>query len=196
MSNSNFKPGNTPDDAIKWINDQEKSITINVQSEITKQVRALSYKLQKELNDDIKGGPVAFTQKALFFNFIQNSNGTRTNQIIVRGDQAAYLRTVITDVKEIFDKFIPTQSAKLTAQGNITSLRNNMNKKFKVATIKGKKMLIDTTKKKKNRDKRIIAVREEKQRKMVFDFFQEAEDGAKLILSSINGTFTFTKRIT
>jgi len=57
-------------------------------------------------------------------------------------------------------------------------------------------MLIDTTKKKKNRDKRIIAVREEKQRKMVFDFFQEAEDGAKLILSSINGTFTFTKRIT
>jgi len=193
--NGGFKAGHTPQDAIKWTNDQEKSITINVQSEITKRVRQLSYKLQKDMDASIAGGPVAFTKKALLFNFIQASNGNRTNQIIVRGDQAAYLRTVITDVREIFDQFIPTNNAKLTAQGNITGLRNNMNKRYKVIEAKGKKMLVDTTKKKKNRSKRIIGVREEKKRKMVFDFFQQAEDGAKLILSDVNGSYTFTKKI-
>lgn len=194
--NGKFKTGSTPEDTIKWINDQEKSIVINVQSEITKRIRALTYKLQTELNQDITGGPVGFTKKALFFNFIQDSKGLRTNQIIVRGDQAAYLRTVITDVHEIFDKFIPTSSAKLSPQGNIINLRGNLNKKYKVVDVKGKKMLLDTTKKKKNRDKRVIGIKEEKRRKMVFDFFQKAEDGAKLILSDINGTFTFTKKIT
>lgn len=194
--NGQFKTGSTPEDTIKWINDQEKSITINVQSEITKRIRALTYKLQQHINQDIAGGPVGFTKKALFFNFIQDNKGLRTNQIIVRGDQAAYLRTVITDVHEIFEKFIPTSSAKLSAQGNITNLRGNLNKKYKVVDVKGKKMLIDTTKKKKNRSKRVIGVREEKRRKMVFDFFKEAENGAKLILSDINGSYTFTKNIT
>lgn len=40
-----------------------------------------------------------------------------------------------------------------------------------------------------------MGVKEKKKRKMVFDFFQNAEDGAKLILSDIKGTYKLTKRI-
>lgn len=195
MITGGFQAGSTPEDAIQWINKAETDIIINVQSEITKRVRALTYQLQDQLNKDIAGGPVAFTKRALFFNFIQNGD-TRTNQIIVRGDQAAYLRNTITTSQELYDKFIPMSNAKLTQQGNITGLKAGMDKKYKVIQVKGKKMLVDTTKKKKNRDKRIVAVKEQKRRKMIFDFFKEAESGAKMILSDVNGTYTFTKRIT
>lgn len=195
MISGGFRQGSTPQDAVKWVNNQESKIIINVQSEITKRIRALSNQLQKELNDNIKGGAVAFTKRALFFNFITKSDGTRINQIIVRGDQAAYLRSVITDVNEIFDKFIPTSNARLTAQGNISGLKTGMDKKYKVIQQNGKKMLVDTTTKKKQRGKRIVAVKEQKKRKIVFDFFQKAEDGARLALSDVNGTYIFTKRI-
>jgi hypothetical protein len=195
MINARFVPGKTPQDAITWINKQEKSIILNVQSAITQRARQLTKNLQSQLNDDVAGGPVPFTKRALFFNFIQNGD-KRTNQIIIRGDQAAYLRTVISDVDEVFDKFVPVSNAKLTKQGNIQGLRAGLNKKYKVMERNGKKYLIDTTKKRKNRDKRIVAVHEMKKRKMVFDFFKNAEDGAKLILRDVNGTFTFTKRIT
>lgn len=194
MITGGFQSGSTPQDAVQWINKKETEIIVNVQSEITKRVRALTYQLQEQLNKDIAGGPVAFTKRALFFNFIQNGD-TRTNQIIVRGDQAAYLRTTITDSQDLFDKFIPTSNAKLSQQGNISGLKAGMDKKYKVIQVKGKKLLVDTTKKKKNRDKRIVAVKEKKRRKMIFDFFKEAEAGAKLVLSDVNGTYTFTKRI-
>lgn len=188
--------GSGPDDAGRWLNTTGGEIIINVQSEISKRMRLLTSQLQKELNQDIAGGPVPFTGRALFYNFIVNANGNRTNQIIVRGDQAAYLRTVVTDVNEVFDKFIPTESAKLNKQGNITSLKAGLgSKKLLVVEKKGKKYLIDTTKKKKKRDKRVVAVKEKKRRKMVFDFFQKAEDGAKMVLSDVTGTYTFTKRI-
>lgn len=191
-----FRNGYAPIDSVKWVNTQGKTITTNLQSEVTKRIRELSKKLQTEMDASIAGGPVGFTRRALFFNFVTKGD-VRTNQIIVRGDQAAYLRTVISDVHEIFEKFVPTSNARLTKQGNISGLRANLSsKKFVVIDVKGKKMLVDTTMKGKRRDKRIIGVREEKQRKMVFDFFQQAEDGAKLILSSINGTFQITKRIT
>ncbi|MDI3365978.1 MULTISPECIES: hypothetical protein [Pantoea] len=91
-----------------------------------------------------------FTKRAIFFNFIQRGE-RRTNQIIVRGDQAKYLKSVITDAAKIYDMFIPTSNAKLSKQGNISGLHAGMNKKYKVATVKGKKMLIDTTKKKESR---------------------------------------------
>lgn len=188
-----FNPNHTPADAIKWVNNKQTEIVINVQSEITKKIREVSKQLQDKLNQDIKGGPVPFTKRAIFFNFIQRGE-LRTNQIIVRGDQANYLKDVITDASEIYDKFIPTSNAKLSKQGNITGLHAGMNKKYKVATVNGKKMLIDTTKKKKNRDKRIIGVKEKKTRQMIFDFFNEAESGARLALSNMNGTYYFSKQ--
>lgn len=193
---SGWVQGNSPQAASTWLNNQGQAIIINVQSEISKRMRTLTAQLQKELNQDIAGGPVPFTSRALFFNFIVKSDGSRTNQIIVRGNQAAYLRTVLTDVNEVFDKMIPTQSAKLNKQGNITGLKAGIgNKKLIVVEEKGKKYLIDTTKKKKKRDQRVVAVREKKRRSMVFDFFKNAEDGAKLILTDVSGTYTFTRRI-
>lgn len=193
---SGWKQGSTPEDAGKWLNTTGNDIIINVQSEISKRMRTLTAQLQKELNQDIAGGPVPFTGRALFFNFIVQANGNRTNQIIVRGDQSAYLRTVMTDANEVFDKLIPTESAKLSKQGNISGLKAGLgNKKLVVVEEKGKKYLIDTTKKKKKRDQRVVAVKEKKKRKMVFDFFQKAEDGAKMVLSDVTGTYKFTKRI-
>lgn len=191
--NSGFRPGHTPGDAIKWVNNKQTEIVVNVQSEITKKIRAVAYELQNKLNQDIKGGPVPFTKRAILFNFIQRGE-VRTNQIIVRGEQAKYLSAVITKAAEIHDKFIPTDNVKLNNFGNIPGLHAGMNKKYKVATVNGKKMLIDTTKKKKNRDKRIIGVKERKTRKMIFDFFEEAESGARLALSNMNGTYYFSKQ--
>ncbi|MCH9404916.1 hypothetical protein WKH46_04855 [Pantoea agglomerans] len=188
-----FKPNHTPDDAIKWVNNKKSEIVINVQSEITKKIREVSKQLQDKLNQEIKGGPVPFTKRAIFFNFIQRGE-LRTNQIIVRGDQANYLKNVISDASEIYDKFIPTSNAKLSKQGNITGLHAGMNKKYKVTTVNGKKMLVDTTKNKKNRDKRIIGVKEKKTRQMIFDFFNEAESGTRLALSNMNGTYYFSKQ--
>ncbi|WHU86726.1 hypothetical protein [Pantoea agglomerans] len=189
---TDFKPNYTPADAVKWVNDKQTEIVVNVQSEITKKIREVAKQLQDKLNDDIKGGPVPFTKRAIFFNFIQRGD-RRTNQIIVRGDQAKYLSSVITDAAGIYDKFIPTSNAKLSKQGNITGLHAGMNKKYKVANVKGKKMLIDTTKTKNKRDKRIVGVKEKKSRKMIFDFFNEAESSSRLALSNMNGTYYFSK---
>jgi len=188
-----FNPNYTPADAIKWVNNKETEIVINVQSNITKKIREVSKQLQDKLDNDVKGGPVPFTKRAIFFNFIQRGD-RRTNQIIVRGDQTKYLSSVITDAADIYDKFIPTSNAKLSKQGNIAGLHAGMNKKYKVAKVKGKKMLIDTTKNKKKRDKRIIGVKEKKNRNMIFDFFNEAESNSRLALSNMNGTYYFSKQ--
>lgn len=192
-----WRQGNGPADAGRWINDEGGRIIINVQSEITNRCRELARQMQEQLNQEIKDGPVAFTKRALFFNYIQ-SGDKRINQIIVRGDQAAYLRTVLDpdEANELYDKIIPTQSARLTKQGNISTLNKGItSKKLIVVEEKGKKYLIDTTKKsKKQRSKRVIGIKEKKKRKLVYDFFKNADDGAKLILSDINGTFQFTRR--
>lgn len=80
-------------------------------------------------------------------------------------------------------------------------MKTNQNKlqrilhKAKKTILPPKKLLVDTTKKKKNRDKRIVAFKEKKRRKMIFYFFKEAEAKAKLVLSDVNDTYTFTKRI-
>lgn len=194
-----WKPGKSPTESGKYLVKSGTDFGNKMQSEVTLRIRQLSKDLQKQLNTDIAGGPVAFTNRALFFNFIRNANGSRTNQIIIRGAQAAYLRTVInsSDANELYDKLIPTSNARLSKQGNISGLQKGLaNKRLVVVEEKGKKYLIDTTKKsKKQHTKRVIGVKEKKKRKMVFDFFQNAEDGAKLILSDIKGTYKLTKRI-
>lgn len=196
MINGCFKQGKTPGDAITWLNKQGTEYGNELQSEISRRMRELSNQLQEKLNTNIAGGPVSFTGRALFFNYIERGDGTRIYQIIVRGDQAAYLRDVVTDSSALIDKIIPTSSAKLSKQGNISGLKAGINnKKYAVVQEKGKKYLIDTTKKKNKRDKRVIGVKESKRRKMVFDFFKEAEDGAMIILSDVKGQFKITKRI-
>lgn len=192
MITGGFQSGSTPANATTWINNQQTQIITNVQSEITKRVRALSKQLQDKLNTTAKGGVVPFTKRAFFFNFIER-NGVRTNQIIIRADQAAYLRDVLESTSTDINKFIPLSNAKLSQQGNITGLKAGLGMKYKVIQVNGKKMLVDTTKKKKNKDKRIVAVKEKKRRKLIFDFFKEAEEGAKLILSDVNGTYRFTR---
>lgn len=197
MISGGFRAGNNPASAAQYLVRTGTDYGSQMQSEVSARIRQLTQQLQTKLNADIAGGPVAFTKRALFFNFIRNSDGSRTNQIIVRGDQAAYLRTVMENTNTPIDKFIPTSSARLNKQGNISGLKAGLgSKKFIVVEEKGKKCLIDTSKKsKKQHSKRVVAVRENKKRKVIFDFFQNAEDGARLALNDVNGSYRFTKRI-
>jgi len=189
MITTTFQPGATPANAIRVLNQQGQAYITSFQSELTKRCRALAKQVQDDINNTVDGGALAFTKRAIFFNFIQHGNGTRTNQIIVRGQQAAYLRSVLTDDPATFNKIIPTSNAKMTAQGNIAGLHNQMGKKYKVVEQNGKRYLIDTSQKKKKRNKRIIGKYEKKKRKMIYDFFNETDSKSRLILNTMRGQF-------
>lgn len=193
MISGDFRRGATPADAVRVLNSQGKVFITDFQSELTKRCRALSKQIQDDINNSVEGGSVAFTKRAIFFNFIQHGNGTRTNQIIVRGSQAAYLRSVLTDDPATFNKIIPTANARMTAQGNIAGLHTQMGKKYKVVEQNGKKYLIDTSLKKKKRSKRIIGKYEKKKRNMIYDFFDETEQKARLVINNMKGTFIFRR---
>jgi len=183
MITGDFRRGATPADAVRVLNSQGKVFITDFQSELTKRCRALSKQIQDDINNSVEGGSVAFTKRAIFFNFIQHGNGNRTNQIIVRGSQAAYLRSVLTDDPATFNKIVPTANARMTAQGNIAGLHTQM----------GKKYLIDTSLKKKKRNKRIIGKYEKKKRNMIYDFFDETEQKARLVINNMKGTFIFRR---
>ncbi len=189
MITATFQPGATPANAIRVLNQQGQAYITSFQSELTKRCRALAKQVQDDINNTVDGGALAFTKRAIFFNFIQHGNGTRTNQIIVRGQQAAYLRSVLTDDPATFNKIIPTSNARITAQGNIAGLHNQMGKKYKVVEQNGKRYLIDTSQKKKKSNKRIIGKYEKKKRKMIYDFFNETESKSRLILNTMRGQF-------
>ena len=71
-------------------------------------------------------------------------------------------------------------------------LRNNIRKgRYKVVKQGSKERLIDTQQKKK--EKRVIGLREDKRRKMVYDFYNEAEKGMMLVVSNTRGVFKVTK---
>lgn len=193
MISGEFRRGTTPADAVRVLNSQGKMFITDFQSELTKRCRALSKQIQDDIINSVDGGAVNFTKRAIFFNFIQYGNGIRTNQIIVRGSQAAYLRSVLTDDPTTFNKIIPTANARMTAQGNIAGLHNQIGKKYKVVEQNGKKYLIDTSLKKKRRDKRIIGKYEKKKRKMIYDFFDETEHKARLVINNMKGTFIFRR---
>lgn len=193
MITGTFQPGATPANAIQVLNQQGQAYITSFQSELTKRCRALAKQVQDDINNTVDGGAVAFTKRAIFFNFIQHGNGTRTNQIIVRGQQAAYLRSVLTDDPATFNKIIPTANARMTAQGNIAGLHTQMGKKYKVVEQNGKRYLIDTSQKKKKRNKRIIGKYEKKKRKMIYDFFNEVEQKAILSLNTMRGQFTLRR---
>lgn len=193
MISGDFRRGATPADAVRVLNSQGKVYITDFQSELTKRCRALSKQIQDDISNSVDGGAVNFTKRAIFFNFIQYGNGIRTNQIIVRGSQAAYLRSVLTDDPTTFNKIIPTANARMTAQGNIAGLHTQMGKKYKVVEQNGKKYLIDTSLKKKKRDKRVIGKYERKKRKMIYDFFDETEQKARLVINNMKGTFIFRR---
>lgn len=193
MITGTFQPGATPANAVRVLNQQGQAYITSFQSELTKRCRELAKQVQDDINNTVDGGAVAFTKRAIFFNFIQHGNGTRTNQIIVRGQQAAYLRSVLTNDPTMFNKIVPTANARLTAQGNISALHNQMGKKYKVVEQNGKRYLIDTSQKKKKRNKRIIGKYERKKRKMIYDFFNEVEQKAILSLNTMRGQFTLRR---
>ncbi len=189
MITTTFQPGATPANAIRVLNQQGQAYITSFQSELTKRCRELAKQVQDDINNTVDGGSVAFTKRAIFFNFVQHGNGTRTNQIIVRGQQAAYLRSVLTDDPAKFNKIIPTANARMTAQGNIAGLHTQMGKKYKVVEQNGKRYLIDTSQKKKKRNKRVVGKYEKKKRKMIYDFFNETEHKARLVLNTMRGQF-------
>lgn len=193
MITGTFQPGATPANAVRVLNQQGQVFITSFQSELSKRCRALAKQVQDDINNTVDGGAVAFTKRAIFFNFIQHGNGNRTNQIIVRGQQAAYLRSVLTDDQATFNKIIPTANARMTAQGNIAGLHTQMGKKYKVVEQNGKRYLIDTSQKKKKRNKRIIGKYEKKKRKMIYDFFNEVEQKAILSLNTMRGQFTLRR---
>ncbi|ELH6316493.1 hypothetical protein Q9Y76_000585, partial [Escherichia coli] len=77
--------------------------------------------------------------------------------------------------------------------GNISGLKKNLSSgRYKIVKGKnGKERLIDTAQKKKQ--KRVIGLRESKRRKLIYDFYQEVNDGVMLVMSGIQGTFKVTR---
>lgn len=193
MITGTFQPGATPANAVRVLNQQGQRFITDFQSELTKRCRALAKQVQDDINNTVDGGAVVFTKRSILFNFIQHGNGIRTNQIIVRGQQARYLHSVLTDDQTMFNKIVPTANARMTAQGNIVGLHNQMGKKYKVVEQNGKRYLIDTSQKKNKRSKRIIGKYEKKKRKMIYDFFIEVEQKAILTLNTMRGQFTLRR---
>ncbi|EMN5860215.1 hypothetical protein RJ495_005110 [Pluralibacter gergoviae] len=175
--------------AKSYLNKQGKQLGSRFQKTLIKEVRNLSQNIQSGINSTVDRGAVPFTQRAVLFTYKMSGTSVSTS-ILIKDLQARYLYDVLVKPESII-KFIPTSAARLTQQGNITGLRNNLAKgRYKVVKSGGKERLIDTSKKDTNR---VIGVRETKRRKMVYDFYEHAEVGAILIISNIRGTFKVKK---
>lgn len=175
----------------RYINKQGTKLGKDFQKTVINQMRTLSQTMQNDLNDSIDKGAVAFTKRSLLFTYSTNSYGGFTCTILVKRLQAKYLYDVIVHSRN-FKKFIPTSAARLSREGNIMGLRNNIRKgRYKVVKQGSKERLIDTQQKKK--EKRVIGLREDKRRKMVYDFYNEAEKGMMLVVSNTRGVFKVAK---
>lgn len=174
----------------EYINRTGQKLGKQFQKEIINRARALSVKLQNDMSNAVDKGAVPFTKRSILFTYRKSGNSSVRASIIVKDVQAKYLYEVIAKPKAI-DKFIPTSAARLTKQGNISGLKNNLAKKrYVIVESGGKKRLIDTAQNnRKKKNKRVIGVMESKRRKLIYDFYKEAEDGAVLMLSDIRGIF-------
>ena len=176
----------------KYINTKGKALTADIENQLIQRTKELSQRLQQEMEKNIDGGAVPFTKRAVLFFYNRNRSGVKMT-IAVRDIQAEYLYEVIVKERAI-SKFVPVPgSTKLTAQGNISGLRSGLKSgKYKVVqSKKGKQRLIDT--KQKNRKKRVVGLKETRRRDMVYDFYAEAESGARLIIKDIKGHFEIRK---
>lgn len=178
----------------RWINQQAQTIPADFQRELSKRCRTITQKLQDKINSTVTGGAVNFTQKAMFFNYIDHGFSSRTNQVILRGNQARYLKNVLGVNGSNVSKWIPTGGASLSSQGNIISLRTRLkNNKYKqILSKNGKKYLIDVSSKNPKKHK-VIAYYGAVSRHQLFDFYQEAENLAKQELANMRGTFGFRR---
>ncbi|WP_336983562.1 MULTISPECIES: hypothetical protein [unclassified Cedecea] len=173
------------------LNTKGKQLGKDFQKTLVNRTRVLSQQMQKDLNNSVDRGAVPFTQNAILFIFKNNKTGVKCS-ILIKDIQAKYLYDIIVK-QNTFEKFIPTSAARLTKQGNITGLRSNLQKgRYKIVKQRGKERLIDTKAKKRN--KRVIGVKEQKRRKIIYDFYNEAEQGARLVISDIKGSFRITKQ--
>ncbi|ENV5883821.1 hypothetical protein ACFIPR_003189 [Enterobacter kobei] len=172
-----------------YLNQQGKLYGNEFQNELISRTRQLARTMQADLSANVDKGAVPFTNNAVLFFYNKSGTSVRCT-IMIKDIQAEYLYDVIVKPNPL-KKFVPTSSARLSKQGNIPQLRNNLAKgKYKVAVENGKKYLIDTTKKDtKTKTKRVIGVRETKKRKLIYDFYKEAEKGAITIVSGIRGHF-------
>lgn len=177
--------------ATTYLNTTGQRLGRDFQNEIIKRSRALSAKMQMDLNNAVDKGAVPFTQRSILFMYKKVGNGVRST-ILVKDLQAKYLYDVLVEEKAI-DKFVPTSKARLDRFGNIAGMKRNLsNGRYKVITGKnGKERLIDTSQKKK--EKRVIGLRESKKRKIIYDFYAEAEKGARLVIAGIQGSFVIKK---
>ncbi|EEX2218985.1 hypothetical protein KXR10_002486 [Escherichia coli] len=176
-----------------YLNQQGKLYGNQFQDELIKCTRQLAKEMQADLNDSIDKGGVAFTKNAVLYFY--NKSGTSVScTIMIKDIQAGYLYDVIVHPDPL-KKFVPTSAARLTKQGNIPQLKSNIEKgKYRVVVENGKKYLIDTTKKDtKTKTKRVIGVRETKKRKLIYDFYEEAEKGVTTIVSGMKGHFKLKK---
>jgi hypothetical protein len=176
--------------AQQYIKSQGVKLKQDFQKEIINRSRALAQKMQADMNKSVDRGAVTFTQRSILFLYKKSGTGVTTS-ILVKDLQAKYLYDIIVKEKAI-DKIVPTSAARLSAQGNIAGLKKNLaSGRYKIVKGKnGKQRLIDTTKKDtKTKTKRVIGLRETKRRKIIYDFYQGANDGVRLMISGIQGSF-------
>ena len=165
------------------------------QAEIIKRSRSLSAKMQLDLNRAVNKGAVPFTQRSVLFFYKKRGATSVSSTIRIKDIQAKYLYDIIVKARAI-DKIIPTSASRLDKYGNIAGLKKNLSSgRYKVVKSKnGKERLIDTSKTDtKKKTKRVIGLRERKQRHLIYDFYREADHGVRVIMSGIQGIFRVTR---
>lgn len=173
--------------AKKYLNKSGKDYKNEFSDELLHRVRSLSKKMQMEMSAAAEGGVVPFTNNSMLVTYSKRATGISIN-LMIKDIQAGYLYDVVVKPSSI-DKFIPTSAAKLTMQGNITGLKSNLKSgKYKVVESHGTKRIIDTRVKKS--DKRVIALKDEKTRKLFYDWYKEGYKGIDLIITQIKGQYT------
>lgn len=138
-----WKRGNSPSDMKKFINDNSPRIGEQFKKELSERMRTVTRQIQQEISTKSAGGVVAYTNRAMKFNFYKPNGFTSINQIIVMPDQVDYLKNIIDPnyVRKQEYKVIPYQNAKLTKQGNISQLKNK-DKYKRVKSKNGKEFLL------------------------------------------------------
>lgn len=170
-----------------YLNTAGTNFNNEFRDEMINKMREVTRELQSGLNEAAAGGVVPFTSKAMLFFFSKRPTGVKCT-IRVKDIQAQYLYGSLVKAENI-DKFIPTSKATLTKQGNITGLKSNLKSgKYKVVESGGTKRIINTKKKKKQ--DRVIAVQETKSRKIIFDFYKEADKRILNVINNIQGQFS------
>ncbi|MFQ3382071.1 hypothetical protein JOW62_07125 [Escherichia coli] len=194
-----WKNGHSPDDMKKFVNKNSPKIGKHFKKELSNRMRNVTQQIQHKINQEVDGGVIPYTGRAMYFNFKRLNEFESVNQIIVLGNQARYLKHIIDPdyVENKEYKAIPYQNAKKTKQGNISQLKSKRkNDKYKKVKSKtsGKTYLIDTTKKTKTSKERVIGYYGSVGRKPIFDFYDTTEKMVLRQLQTMSGTFEYKWR--